>query len=83
MLEAKVDRETLITKGEITMALQPDLLIVPFTAKQRCPHCTSIKWKRIGALSDSGETKEKFLLVRYQCGHCKKEFLAEEKSMSK
>lgn len=46
--------------------------------KRRCPHCQSNKWTWLGAVPISPEELAKYLLVKYRCERCSKEFLVEE-----
>lgn len=46
--------------------------------KRRCPHCQSNKWTWLGAVPISPEELAKYLLVKYRCETCGKNFLVEE-----
>ena len=51
--------------------------------KRRCPHCNSNKWEFVESIPITPEMLEEYLLVKYKCSMCDKEFLAEEDAKSK
>jgi len=46
--------------------------------KRRCPYCSSNKWEWLGAVPTTFEELAQYLLVKYRCEKCGKEFLVEE-----
>jgi DNA-directed RNA polymerase subunit RPC12/RpoP len=51
--------------------------------KRWCPYCKSNKWEFIESVPITLEMLQKYLLVKYKCLKCDKEFLAEEGTKSK
>ena len=51
---------------------------VKVKTKRRCPYCQSDKWEWIETIPATLEEIEKFLLMKYKCKKCGREFLAEE-----
>lgn len=51
--------------------------------KRRCPYCISNKWEFLEAIPVTPEILLEYLLVKYKCLKCNKEFLVEEGVKSK
>lgn len=51
--------------------------------KRKCPYCESNKWEFAESIPITSEEFEKYLLVKYKCLKCGKEFLTEEGVKSK
>ena len=60
-----------------------ELKRVPAHHKRRCPHCQSDNWTWLGAVPITPEELAKYLLVRYRCAKCGREFLVEEAKRSR
>ena len=56
---------------------------VKVKTKRRCPYCQSDKWEWIETIPATLEEIEKFLLMKYKCIKCGKEFEAEEIARAK
>lgn len=57
--------------------------IVKKDSKRWCPYCNSNKWEFLEAVQVTPEILQQYLLVKYRCLKCNKEFLAEEGVKSK
>ena len=51
--------------------------------KRKCPYCESNKWDFVEAVPITPKELEEYLLVKYKCLKCEKEFLVEEGAKSK
>jgi transposase-like protein len=51
--------------------------------KRWCPYCKSNKWEFLESIPITLEELQEYLLVKYRCLKCNKEFLAEEGVKSK
>ena len=56
---------------------------VKVKTKRRCPYCQSDKWEWIETIPATLEEIEKFLMMKYRCGKCGREFEAEEIGLAK
>ena len=51
--------------------------------KRRCPYCTSNKWEFLESVPVTPEILQEYLLVKYKCFKCSKDFFVEEGVKSK